>query len=159
LCVAALIPLGKQTRFTYFPQDDASEFEVNLQTPEGTTLEKTAEICSELERRLKAIKMQGQQVVLDTLVTVGETSGSIGKAEGSVNVAVIYCRLPQLGGFWETLLGKTRRWSQFEGIAAARKILTDYPDVRASVQNISAIGQGGRGGEMQFNVIGPDLER
>ena len=35
LCVASLWPLGKATRFTYFPQDDGSEFEVALQTPEG----------------------------------------------------------------------------------------------------------------------------
>ena len=159
LCVLSLLPLWKQTRFTYFPQDDASEFEVALQTPEGSTLDKTAEVCTELERRLKAIRIEGQEVVLDTLVTVGETSGSIGKAEGTVNIAVIYCRLPQLGGFWSTLLGRTRQWSQFDAMAAARKILAEYPDLRAAAQGISAIGQGGRNSELQFNIIGPELDK
>src|SRR5207248_4826623 len=51
------------------------------------------------------------QVITDTLLTVGETSGTVGKAEGNVSVAVIYCRLPQLGGFWSTLLAKTDRKS------------------------------------------------
>jgi len=31
------------TKFTYFPWDDASEFEVALQTPEGSNLERTAQ--------------------------------------------------------------------------------------------------------------------
>ncbi len=159
LCVLSLVPLGKRTRFTYFPQDDTSEFEVALQTPEGSTLEKTAELCTEIERRLKAIKMDGKPAILDTLVTVGETSGSIGKAEGQVNIAVIYCRLPQLGGFWSTLLGKTRRWSEFEVMAVTRKILAEYPDLRAAAQTISAIGTGGRNSELQFNLIGPDLTK
>lgn len=159
LCVASLYPLGKATRFTYFPQDDASEFEVPLQTPEGSTLEKTAEICAQIEARLKSIKLDGQQVVIDTLVTVGETSGSVGKAEGSVNIATIYCRLPQLGGFWSTLLGKSRKWTQFDAMGAARKILRDFPDVRAAAQGISAIGTGGRNAELQFNVVGPDLAK
>jgi hydrophobic/amphiphilic exporter-1 (mainly G- bacteria), HAE1 family len=159
LCVLSLLPLTRMTRFTYFPQDDTSEFEVALQTPEGSTMEKTAEICAEIERRLKAIRMSGAPAILDTLVTVGETSGSIGKAEGQVNIAVIYCRLPQLGGFWSTLLGKTRRWSVFDVMASTRKILADYPDVRGAAQTISAIGQGGRQGELQFNIIGPELSR
>ncbi len=159
LVVATLWPLTKHTRFTYFPQDDSSEFEVAMQTPEGSTLEKTAEMCTEIERRLKAIRVRNEPAILDTLVTVGETSGSIGKAEGQVNVAVIYCRLPQLGGFWSTLLGKTRRWSVFEVMAATRKILAEYPDLRAAAQTISAIGQGGRNSELQFNIIGPELTK
>jgi hydrophobic/amphiphilic exporter-1 (mainly G- bacteria), HAE1 family len=160
LCVASLVPLTRMTRFTYFPQDDASEFEVPLQTPEGSTLEKTAEICAQIEQRLKSIRLRGLEVVTDTLVTVGETSGRVGKAEGSVNVATIYCRLPQLGGFWSTLLGQTRQWSQFEAMGAARKILGEFPDVRAAAQGLSAISSGGgRNAELQFNVVGPDLSR
>ena len=159
LCIASLVPLGKATRFTYFPQDDASEFEVALQTPEGSTLERTATVCTEIEKRLKGIRLGGQPAVLDTLITIGESSGPVGKAEGVVNIAVIYCRLPQLGGFWSTLTGRTRQWSQFDAMAAARKILAEFPDVRAAAQGISAIGQGGRNAELQFNIIGPDLNK
>ena len=159
LCVASLWPLGKATRFTYFPQDDGSEFEVALQTPEGSTLERTAAIAGQIEQRLKALQINGQQVVTDTLLTVGETSGSVGKGEGVVNIAVIYCRLPELGGFWSTLTGKTRRWSQFTAMTEARKIIAEFPDVRAAAQGISAIGGGGRNSELQFNIIGPDLNK
>ena len=157
LCVASLFLLIKFTRFTYFPQDDTSDFEIALQTPEGSSLARTAEVCSQIEARLKAIRMDGQQAVTDTLVTVGETSGRVGKAEGNVAQANIYCRLPTLGGRLAQWLGKSRRWSQFDVMMATRKILADFPDVRGGVQRISPLGSGGRDAELQFNLLGPDL--
>jgi HAE1 family hydrophobic/amphiphilic exporter-1 len=159
VCTASIPWLGKMTKFTFIPQDDTSEFEISLQTPEGSTLERTAEICNEIEQKLKAIQMDKQQAITDTLLTVGQTSGRIGKAEGDVSIANIYCRLPQLGGFWSTLTGKTRRWTQFEVMGRARKILAEYSDVRSGVQMISNIGQAGRNADLQFNLLGPDLEK
>ena len=158
LCVASLVVLVKLSRFTYFPQDDTSDFEIALQTPEGSSLSRTAEVCREIETRLKAIRMGGQQAVTDTLVTVGETSGRVGKAEGNVAQANIYCRLPPLGGRFSQWLGHSRRWSQFDVMMRGRQILADYPDVRGSVQRISGMGGGGgRDAEIQFNILGPDL--
>jgi len=158
-CVLSIPLLGKLTKFTFLPQDDSSEFEVALQTPEGSTIERSAAICSQIETELKSIKINGQQAITDTLVTVGETSGRVGKAEGDVTLANIYCRLPQLGGFWSTLFGYTRQWGQFDVMVRARKILVEFPDVRASVQMISNIGSGGRNSDWQFNLLGPDLDK
>ena len=116
---------------TYFlPQDDASEFEIALQTEEGSTLERTADVCGQIERGLKAMRLGGQQAITDTLATIGETSGRVGKAEGDVTLATIYCRLPELGGFWSTLFGQTRRWSQFEVMGLARRLLGYESEVR-----------------------------
>jgi len=44
-------------------------------------------------------------------------------------------------------------------MSAARRLLARYPDIRSSVQAINAMGGGGpgRGGEIAFNLIGPDL--
>jgi HAE1 family hydrophobic/amphiphilic exporter-1 len=160
LCVASLLVFFPMSRFTFFPQDDTSDFEVALLTPEGATLSRTADMCAELEARFKALKMDGQQAITDTLVTVGDTSGRIGKAEGSVNTATIYCRLQPLGGRISAWRGQTRTWSQFEVMGKVRKIMADYPDLRASVQPISNIGGGGgRNSEFQFNLMGPDLEK
>jgi hydrophobic/amphiphilic exporter-1 (mainly G- bacteria), HAE1 family len=159
LCVLSLPALGKLAKFTFLPQDDASEFEIALQTAEGSTLERTAEVCAEIEGRLKAIRLGGQAAITDTLATMGETSGRVGKAEGDVTLATIYCRLPELGGFWSTLLGRTRRWSEFDVMGQARRILTDYPDVRSSVQLISNISTGGRNSDLSFNLLGPDLDK
>ena len=159
LCFVSIPLLGKFTKFTFIPQDDSSEFEISLQTPEGSDLQRTADICRQIEQRLRALQIGKEPVVVDTLITLGNTSGRLGKGEGDVTVATIYCRLPELGGLWDKLLGRTRRWSQFQAMGMARKILTQYPDVRSSVQLISNISSGGRNADLQFNLVGPDLQK
>jgi len=160
LCVGSLYWLVPASRFTFFPLDDSSEFEVVLQTPEGTSLARGAALCAEIETELKAIRVgAGEQAVTATLVTLGPTSGRIGKGEGDVTFGSIYCRLPELGSRTEQTLGKSRRWSQDEVMKAARKILARYPDIRFGVQRIGALGSGGRGGDLSFNLLGPDLAR
>jgi hydrophobic/amphiphilic exporter-1 (mainly G- bacteria), HAE1 family len=159
LCVGSLPILFKFTHFTFLPQDDSSEFEVALQAPEGSTLQRTADWCAEIERRLRAIRIDDQPAITDTLVTIGETSGRVGKAEGDVTRASLYCRLPQLGGLVSRLLGRSRRWSQFDVMGRARAILADYPDVRSGIQTVSSFSAGGRNADLQFNLVGPDLDR
>ncbi|HWH68952.1 MAG TPA: efflux RND transporter permease subunit, partial [Candidatus Sulfotelmatobacter sp.] len=158
-CMASLVLLMKLTTFNFMPQDDSSEFEIAFQTPEGSTLQRTAEIAAQIEQRVKAIRMDGQPAVTDTLITIGETSGRVGKGEGDVTRGTIYCRLPELGGRLSTLLGHSRRWSQFQAMGQARRILADFPDLRAGVQLTSGIGGGGRNADIQFNLVGPDLDK
>ncbi len=159
-CILSMLLLVPLTKFNFMPQDDSSEFELALQMPEGTSLARTAEICRQIEQRLQRLRLGGQSAITDTLVTVGETSGRAGKGEGDVTRAGIYCRLPQLGGFWSTLTGRSRRWSQFAAMAQARRILAEFPDVRGSVQNIFGMGGGGgRNADVQFNLLGPDLDK
>ena len=159
VCFILIIPLGKLTRFTFIPQDDSSEFEIALQTPEGSDLQRTTDICHQLEQHLRALHIGTEAVIADSLITIGNTSGRLGKGEGDVTVATIYCRLPELGGILSKWRGKTRRWSQFEVMGMARKILAQFPDVRASVQLISNIAAGGRNSDLQFNLVGPDLQK
>ena len=159
LCFASIFVLSKWTRFTFIPPDDASEFEISLQSPEGSDLERTAQLCDQITQQLGTLRISGQPVFADTLTTVGITSGRLGKGEGDVTVATIYCRLPELGGFWSTQMGHTRKWSQFQAMGMTRKIMAQFPDVRSAVQLISNIGGGGRNADLQFNILGPDLER
>ena len=159
VCFVLILPLGKLTKFTFSPPDDSSEFEVSLQTPEGSDLQRTTEICNQIEQRLRALRIGKDTAVVDSLITIGNTSGRLGKGEGDVTVATIYCRLPELGGLWDKLTGKTRRWSQFQVMGMARKILAQFPDVRSSVQLISNISSGGRNADLQFNLVGPDLQK
>jgi len=158
-CVASLWWIVPKVKFNYLPQDDASEFEIALQTPEGTSLEHSARLCAEIEAELKAIRMDGQPAITDTLVTIGETTGRVGKGEGDVTIGNIYCRLPELGGRYETMTGRTRAWSQFEVMRRARQVLARYPDIRGSVQLISNVGQTGRNADLTFNLIGPELDK
>jgi hydrophobic/amphiphilic exporter-1 (mainly G- bacteria), HAE1 family len=158
LGVTATIPtlLGR-VGFAFIPQDDSSEFEVSLQTPEGTSLERTTAIANEVEERLKAIKIKGQQAITDTLVTIGDTSGRAARGEGNVIKVNIYCRLPELGGFIETWQGKTRQWSQLDAMAEARRVVKSYPDFRTSVQSLTRVSGGSRNAELEIGLTGPDL--
>ncbi len=159
LCLLSLGILGRMTKFTFMPQDDSSEFEISLQAPEGSDLRRTASLCDDIEQRLRALRIQGQPVVSQVLTTLGNTSGRIGKGEGDVTVATLYCRLPELGGLISRFTGKTRGWSQFQAMGMARKIMTQFPDVRSSVQLISGIASGGgRNSDLQFNLVGPELQ-
>ncbi len=159
LCFVSIYQLGKMTKFTFIPQDDSSEFEISMQTPEGSDLERSAQICADVELKLRALRIDGQQVITDTLTTIGNTGGRVGKGEGDVTIVNLYCRLPELGGWWSTVTGKTRKWSQFQAMGLARKVLAQYPDVRGSVQLISGISTGGRNSDLQFNLVGPDLTK
>ena len=160
LCVAAVWPMLKMSRFTFMPQDDSSEFEIAITLPEGTSLSRTAEITAEIEAALKAIRIGKDPAIIDTLVTIGPTGGRLGKGEGDVTVANIYCRIPELGGHWEQWTGRSRRWDQTVAMGLARKVLAAYPDARSSVANISPLGGGGgRNSELSFNLVGPDLNR
>ena len=160
LCVASLWWLMPHTKFAFLPLDDSSEFEVALVAPEGSSLDRVTTICTDLERDIKTIQMDGATAVLDTLTTIGSTSGRVGKAEGDVTQATIYCRLPELGGLADQLLGKSRRWSQFDLMSRVRKLLANYPDIRSSVQTISPLGSGGgRNSELSLNLLGSDLDK
>jgi HAE1 family hydrophobic/amphiphilic exporter-1 len=153
-CLGSVVFLSRLTSFNFMPQDDASEFEISFQTPEGSSLARTEAIAAQIEERVKAIRLEGQPAVTDTLITIGETSGRVGKGEGNVTRGNIYCRLPPLGGRLSSWLGHTRRWSQLDAMAKARAALADFPDLRAAVQPVSG---GGRNADIQFNLIGPDL--
>ncbi len=156
-CMASLVLLFKVTYFNFMPQDDSSDFEIAFQSPEGSTLQRTSALATEIERRVRQIQIDGKPAITDTLISIGETSGRVGKGEGNVTRATIYCRLPELGGRLSTFLGKSRRWSQFDAMGRARKILADYPDLRAGVQLTT--GWGGRNSDIQFNLVGPELDK
>jgi HAE1 family hydrophobic/amphiphilic exporter-1 len=158
--VASLFVLMPMTQFNYMPQDDSSEFEVVVEAPEGSSLSRTDGLLHEIEQKIKAIEIDGMKAVTDTLVTVGDISTGIGKGEGNVTQGSIFCRLPELGGFFDTHLGRTRRWSQTDAMGRVRRVLAQYPDLRASVQRVSGISGGGsRNTEFDFNLVGPDLAK
>ena len=154
---ATVFPLVRIVGFNFMPTDDSSEIEVTFQTPEGSTLERTASMAGEIEEKLKAIRMGGQVAITDTLVTIGDTSGRAARGEGAVTNASIYCRLPELGGRIDQLLGRSRRWSQSEVIIAARRVLGEFPGMRSSVQSLSKVSGGSRNSDLEVSITGREL--
>ena len=134
--------LGKD----FIPQDDQSEFEVILQTPEGFSLERTDEAFRAIEARLRKLPF-----VTHLLTTIGDASGRLRAGEGPVTSGGIYVRLSELD---------QRRLSQFDIMKKARAALADFPDLRTSVQNVNLFLSGGqRYTEMEFDLTGPSLAK
>jgi len=130
----------------FVPRDDTSEFEVAVTLPEGYTLDRADEVLTEVDLRLR--KLRG---VKNTFITIGDTTGRTTRGQGEVTRASIYCKLVDLAD---------RDFSQFDVMVDARKIIVDYPDLRAAVQDVAAIsGSGFRQVMIDLNLRGPDMLR
>jgi HAE1 family hydrophobic/amphiphilic exporter-1 len=133
--------------FNFLPQDDQSEFLVGITAPEGWSLEKTNEVFSQITRRVVA-----WPEVVDVMEIVGDIRGRQAEGEGPVNVGNIYVRLVDL----EEREGD---WSQADIMDRARQLLRDYPDLRASVSVPAQVQAGGANADVQFQLMGPDLDQ
>ncbi|MBI4482408.1 MAG: efflux RND transporter permease subunit, partial [Acidobacteria bacterium] len=123
------------------PFDDQSEFEVQIKLPPGYNLDRADGLVKGIEERLA--KLRG---VRDVLTTVGEPLGI------SVSSASVYVRLVDL---------EERRFSQFDVMADARRVMAAYPELRTSVQNASSISVRGNTWHIPLNFAlrGPDLQK
>jgi hydrophobic/amphiphilic exporter-1 (mainly G- bacteria), HAE1 family len=130
----------------FVPNDDQSEFEVIIQTPGGYTLAETDGLLREIEEKIR--RLRG---VTNIMTTIGDTTGNVKSGQGDVTLVDIYVRLVDLA---------QRDYSQFDVMADARKLFQNYPDLRTSVQGVSAFSGGGtRQTDMEFNLRGPSLEK
>src|SRR5205807_455536 len=113
--------------------------------PEGYSMERTSKLFAEIEGRLKALKG-----TTHIFTTIGQTSGGrVIKGEGDVTNGTIYVRMVDL---------EDRNYTQYIIQQQARQILTDYPDLRVSVNDVSPFQGGARPQTFQINLAGPDLK-
>lgn len=130
----------------FVPRDDQDEYQVAILLPEGYSLTRADEVVGGLEQRLR--KLKG---VTHTFTVIGDTTSRLGKGQGNISTANIYIRLEDLG---------KRSFSQFDSMKLAREIVAEYPDLRASVQDVSAFQETGfRQVMIDLNVRGPDIEK
>ena len=149
LAVAAAVVASVVLLFPYVgkelvPDDDQSEFSVNVRLPRGTSYQRSLEYIRPIEREIR-------QVLGDTCVAVLASLNS-----GGANYWVQLTPLDE------------RARSQQELMAATRRMLSKYKNARISVSggtDISgASSSGGRGGGGSTNrlsmiVQGPDMEQ
>jgi len=128
--------LGKE----FVPAQDEDQFNIQVEAPIGTSIEATADVLAEIERRVS--KLPG---VRGTFSTIGAGM------EGRVNIGSILTRLAP----------KARRdLSQQEIMAMARRRLADLSHLKISVEQIPRVGGGGfRSAPLQYNVRGVNLEK
>src|SRR5580658_214916 len=85
LTVISIVPLFMLVGKNFLPEDDRSEFNVLVRTPEGTSLPATAAFTERISQQIRALPG-----VAHTLVTTG------GGSDASVNNSSIYVKLADL---------------------------------------------------------------
>ena len=146
LVMISIVPLFMFVGKNFLPVDDQAQFELNVRTPEGSTLSSTSALAERVAADVR--KLPG---VTDTLVTIGSGQQQL------VNLANIYVKLAPI---------EERNISQQDLMVRARneilgKYLKEYPDqLRTSVNPVAAISGGGfRNADIQFVIGGPDLDK
>jgi HAE1 family hydrophobic/amphiphilic exporter-1 len=145
LVVLSTIPIAMNLGVNMIPRDDQSEMQVSFTAPEGFTLGRTDTIVREIESRLA--QLPG---VVHRYTSIGRSGNA--KGQGDVTRGSVYLRLVEL---------EERRFSQFELMDRVRQILSDYPDLRTSVSDVSALGGGPNGDNriFQISLQGPDIQQ
>ncbi len=144
--ILSIVPLFMFVGKNFLPVDDQSQFEVNVRTPEGSTLVATSTLAERVASDLRSLPG-----VTDTLSIIG------GGQQELVNVASIYVKLTPI---------EERSITQQELMLRARsEILGKYlqqhqGQLRTSVQQVAAFSGGGfRNADIQYVIGGPDLNR
>ncbi|MGE3840569.1 MAG: efflux RND transporter permease subunit, partial [Vicinamibacterales bacterium] len=136
------VPLLRVVAVNFTPQDDQSEFQLNMRAPEGTSLEATELLAN------RASQSIGRLPEVDyVLVNVASDTA------GTQNAANVYVKLKPIG---------ERHRSQFDVMADVRETILPritVDGVRASIGVSGGPGGGGGGGgQIQFLFQGPDLD-
>jgi len=141
LTLASVVPLMKAVPKGFLPKSDEAQFEVQVRTPEGTSLEATTIVGERLARQIRA--MDG---VESTLVTVGDTD------QRTPNAARVYVRMTD---------PEKRAFSQDEMMDRVRHdIVSKQPkELRVKVSEVAMFSGGGVQSTIMYVMSGPELER
>lgn len=134
--VVSLVPLFSVVGKSLTPVDDKGEFNLDLRTPEGTSLAATTTVAERIARDVRAIPN-----VVATLTTVG--SGT----ERQQNAANIYIKLNDVS---------QRAEAQEVYIVKVRELLKNYPD---NLRTRVGAGTWSGNADLQYTLNGPELDK
>src|ERR1017187_2900948 len=142
-CVVVMLstaPLFMFVGKNFAPQDDQSQYNVLIRTPEGTSIAATTNLAEQIAQDVR--RLPG---VAHTLMTAG------GSADKSVNNAVIYVKLTDID---------QRETSQFQIMQRTRDLMKKYPrEIHTGVELVSTVGGNQSNAEIQYFIQGPDLQK
>ncbi len=153
------MPLYKLVKQDYIPTDvDESEFEARIYAPEGVSIASMEEMINTVEPQVRAIPG-----VTTVLTTVGGGGGMRGSSTASMYIRLddIDKRTFSLARLWDaTLAGDPRQalagnYNQRDKMREVREIIAQYPELRASVRNLTSFRQGAPV-DIDFVVTGPE---
>lgn len=127
--------LGKE----FLPQADENQFNIQVETPVGSSIQTSDAVLEEIERRVRDLPG-----VREVFTTIG------GGAEERVNVATVLAKL----------VDKSERdLSQAQIMQRARQRLADLRHLKISVENVPRVSGGGfRNVPLQYAIRGHDLD-
>jgi hydrophobic/amphiphilic exporter-1 (mainly G- bacteria), HAE1 family len=138
--VLSTVPLFMLVGKNFLPQDDQSQYNVLIRTPEGTSLAATTGVAERIAQEIR--KMPG---VSHTLATVGNS------ADKSVNNASVYVKLSDID---------ERQVSQQELMQRTRSLMKSFPpEIHTGVELVSSVGGNQSNADVQYFIQGPDLQK
>jgi hydrophobic/amphiphilic exporter-1 (mainly G- bacteria), HAE1 family len=138
--ILAIAPLFMFVGKNFLPQDDQSQFNVLIRTPEGTSIAATTNVAERIAQDIR-----GLPGVAHTLLTAG------GNADKSVNNAAIYVKLTDID---------QRERHQQDIMQQVRDLMKKYPkEIHTGVEQVSEVGGNQSNAEIQYFVQGPDLKK
>jgi HAE1 family hydrophobic/amphiphilic exporter-1 len=163
LCVVVMLSsvvLFKLVKVEYIPSDvDESEFEINVNAPEGTNL-------AAMDDAMRAIEAELKQIPAIHLALANAGGGFL----GGVNQGTVFVRIAPheerkpsvtrfLGGLvrLDPMAAFRGNYSQRDVMTEVRKRLSKFSDLRCAVRNIQSFNIGGGNNDIDFSLRGPDL--
>jgi hydrophobic/amphiphilic exporter-1 (mainly G- bacteria), HAE1 family len=158
--IASNVPLYSLVKQDYIPTDvDESEFEARISAPEGVSIASMEQMIDAVEPQVLAIPG-----VTHVLTTVG-SGGGRGPSSASMYIRLddIESRSFSLGRLWHAIRAgdpwqsMAGNFKQRDKMREVRQIIGQYPELRASVRNLTSFRQGAPV-DIDFVVTGPDLK-
>jgi HAE1 family hydrophobic/amphiphilic exporter-1 len=157
--IAANYPLYHMVQQDYIPTDvDEGEFEARITAPDGISI-------TSMEQMIDAVEPQVREIpgVVHVMSTVsGSSPRGSSAASMYVRLGDIEARTFSWGRFARALFAGNPsaafegNYSQRDKMREVRDIIAQYPELRASVRNLTSFRQGAPV-DLDFAVTGPDL--
>jgi hydrophobe/amphiphile efflux-1 (HAE1) family protein len=138
--LASAVPLLGAVPKGFLPKSDDAEFEINVRTPEGTSLEATIVASERMARAVRAVPS-----VESTMLTIGDNN------ERAPNLAKVYVKLAP---------PEQRKASQFDIMETVRRnIVAHQPkSFVIDVSQVPMFAGGGKEANVTYDISGPDLD-
>ena len=142
-CMGTLPMLFKMVNKNFIPDEDSSEFQVNIQAPEGTSLEATQVLIARIARDIR--QLNGVEYTISSVADTEQRNPYQG---------TIYTKLFKLAD---------REYGQMELMEFVRQnVLQKFTgdNLRISISPVSPFSGGGMtAGDIQYMIGGPDIQK
>ena len=144
LVVASIFPLYRASGLNFTPVEDESRFQISLRLPVGSSLAATQSLVDRVSGEVMR--------TLPGVLAVQGNAGLSGGGQGGNNSGSVFVRLKPID---------ERNVSQQELMVQARRLVQPYrKSAVISVQGTGGLSfAGGRGAQIQYALVGPDLAK